>query len=190
MYSQHDEERVILKLCGENGRFLDIGAWDGVTFSNTRALAEKGWGGCLVEPSQVPYEALQKLYGGNEKYVLINAAVALERGVIDLWESEDAVSTTQFKHYEQWKNHAKFTGRRRVKAITVPDILVGLGAFNFVSIDTEGTSVDLLKSLDMANMRPTAVCVEHDQRKVEIRNYAESCGYKVVYENGENVILA
>ena len=42
MYSQTDEERVILEHFAQrpSGRFLDIGAFDGRVFSNTLALAE------------------------------------------------------------------------------------------------------------------------------------------------------
>ncbi len=61
MYSQNDEERVILELVGDGkGRFLDIGAFDGVMFSNTRALVERGWCGICVEPNPFTFLKLLK----------------------------------------------------------------------------------------------------------------------------------
>ena len=49
MYSQNDEERVILEyFAGKtDGRFVDVGAWSGATFSNVWALMELGWSGVM-----------------------------------------------------------------------------------------------------------------------------------------------
>ena len=61
-YSQHpDEEEAILQLFGSHvGRALDIGAWVATTFSNTRALYERGWELVLVEPSPGPFIILMR----------------------------------------------------------------------------------------------------------------------------------
>ena len=42
------------KLFGQrrNGRFIEIGAYDGESFSNTSFLADLGWHGIYVEPVQ------------------------------------------------------------------------------------------------------------------------------------------
>lgn len=58
-YSQFGEQAHILGALAEAGftsvgRFLDIGCWDPITFSNTRALVELGWSGVLVEPAPGP----------------------------------------------------------------------------------------------------------------------------------------
>lgn len=63
MYSQHNEEEVILDFFGNaKGKFLDVGAHDGETHSNTLALAERGWAGVLMEPGHDAYEALWRRY--------------------------------------------------------------------------------------------------------------------------------
>ena len=51
-YSQTGEQQVIFDYFGPEfkGTFLDIGANDGVTFSNTYGLSLKGWRGVCVEP--------------------------------------------------------------------------------------------------------------------------------------------
>lgn len=52
-YSQNGEQRVILetlKAVGiEKGHLVDLGAGDGVTMSNSRALLDKGWTGDLYD---------------------------------------------------------------------------------------------------------------------------------------------
>ncbi|SRR6266567_8798456 len=57
-YSQFEEQDHILRAfvrLDAPGRFLDIGAWDPITFSNTRALVEMGWSGVMIEPSPGPF---------------------------------------------------------------------------------------------------------------------------------------
>lgn len=50
--SQYGEGRWIAEhFAGRVGRFLDVGAFDGKTFSNTWRLAQEGWFGVCVEPS-------------------------------------------------------------------------------------------------------------------------------------------
>jgi FkbM family methyltransferase len=56
MNSQFEEEKHILKAFGSHvGRFLDIGCWDPITFSNSRALVERGWSGVMIEPAPGPF---------------------------------------------------------------------------------------------------------------------------------------
>ena len=62
MFSQRDEEQVILDHFGDRvGTFLDVGAYDGITFSNTHALALKGWSGVCVEASPSCFVKLMKI---------------------------------------------------------------------------------------------------------------------------------
>lgn len=100
-YSQNDEEDVIVQYFarmehehnqkrpdGSPRRFLDVGAHDGMTFSNSRRLAELGWGGWLIEPGKAAYAKLATLYPdtkqaytlygapcGNDRFVTVNAAL-------------------------------------------------------------------------------------------------------------------
>lgn len=191
MYSQYDEEKYILEAVGEEpGRFLDIGAWDGKTFSNTLALVERGWSGVLIEPGIEGFAALLALHGGNEKLTLIHAAVGLERCMLKFWNTADAVSTTSERSYQQWKGEAQFTGCFYVAQVTLKEILDQFGGpFDFVSIDTEGTSVELFLAYPLSVAQPRAVCVEHDSRIVECMAKAQEAGYRASYLNGTNVVL-
>lgn len=52
-YSQNGEQAVILEILNalgiENGHLVDLGAGDGYTLSNTRALLDNGWTGDLYD---------------------------------------------------------------------------------------------------------------------------------------------
>jgi len=87
IYSQNNEQQIIMKYFGDRkGRLLDIGANDGVTLSNSRALMLSGWEGVLVEPSPQAFARLSNVYGSTSA-VLQQVAVGLETRVIDFWES-------------------------------------------------------------------------------------------------------
>src|SRR5690348_3847355 len=125
MYSQHEEEEHILHAVanlGADGRVLDIGAWDPKRFSNSRALIELGWTAVLIEPSPRPLDALVVEYGNNPKVTVCSAAVGLEHGWADMRISADAVSSSETRVLEQWKDAGGYYGSLVVPTITLADI--------------------------------------------------------------------
>lgn len=188
-YSQNEEQEFILKHTPEHGRFLDIGAWDPFTFSNTRALFERGWGGVLIEPSPGPFESLMREYAEKAGVVCIRAAVGLEDGETEMWMTDDAVSTSDPAVYERWRPLASYKGRQTVRMITIEHIYRICLDFDFVSIDAEGCSAELLYRLWDLGKRPGCICVEYDSHLNEIRERAPSFGYREVYGSSENVVL-
>ena len=60
-YSQNNEQEFILNYFnGYKGTFLDLGAYDGIELSNTRALMELGWLGMCFEPNPDIYLRLKQ----------------------------------------------------------------------------------------------------------------------------------
>jgi FkbM family methyltransferase len=189
-YSQGEEQEHILAAVGPTGRFVDIGAWNAKDLSNTRALYELGWSGVMIEPSPEPFLGLLKEYGQEPRIDLICAAVGFERTMSRFYATADALSTSSEENYEKWKESGGFYGSFYTPVVTISEILNQFGAFDFVSIDAEGTSVDLFHALLATAMRPAAICVEHDNRIVECTAKAQAEGYRMVYMNGENMVFA
>lgn len=198
MYSQRDEEKYILEACKDSTRrrVLDIGAWDPKCFSHSRALIEQGWDAVLIEPSPGPLRNLVKEYGRlpNPKVDVVAAAVCVAaEPLLDLTITDDAVSVAagNVGHVEKWaKEGTQFLGRMWIPTLTIPEIMDRFGAFDCVSIDTEGSSVDLLKVLLMTEMFPRCIVVEHDNRIVEAMQAARARAYHSVYESEENLVLS
>lgn len=188
-YSQYKEDLVILSIAKETGRFLDIGAWHPTQFSNTRALYERGWGGVMIEPSPGPFLSLLREYGNDPRITLICAAVGFHHGLAELWATDDAVSTTETAQHEIWKEAGGYYGKFLTPVITMGDIINRFGAFDFVNIDTEGTSVDVLHAL-LKVVKPQIICVEHDNRSVEAEVAAQEAGYRVALVNSCNLVFA
>ena len=193
-YSQYGEQAYILETLGDMppGRLLDIGAWHPTCFSNSRALIERGWGGILVEPSPGPVKALVQEYGLQSPQIrVIAAAVSCEPGFVELAVTDDAVSqpTNDPARIAEWTQTGGFFGNLTVPALTLKSLFHNFGGdFEFVNIDTEGTSVALLAEMLRLGPRPRCVCVEHDSRFVELSQYAEQGSYQLVHENGTNRI--
>ena len=65
-YSQYGEdgilEEIFKRLEINNGFFVEFGARDGISCSNTRYLLEKGWHGVLIETDDTSFAQLQKNY--------------------------------------------------------------------------------------------------------------------------------
>jgi FkbM family methyltransferase len=193
MYSQNDEQKFILDAVGASvGRFLDIGANDGAYLSNTLALVERGWGGVLVEPSPWIFSDLLKRHGGNPELALVHAAIGLEYGLTRFWDStkQDGLSTTEERQREQRAWQAEFGNPFVIPVVPLRALLERFpGPVDVLSIDTEGTSVDMFLAFPLAEKLPRAVCVEHDGRIGECMDFASSCGYRVATRNAENLVF-
>lgn len=190
-YSQYNEESLILSQVPETGRFLDIGAFHPTCFSNTRALFERGWSGVMVEPSPGPFRALLDAYGKEPRIKLINAAIGPDRHCYEFHATDDAVSTMDPAQFDKWKNAADFHGTFYVVTITLEDVFRQFGGgYDFVNIDTEGSSVDVLRALLATEALPKCICVEHDGRVDEVRGLALARGYAVLMDNGTNMVIA
>jgi FkbM family methyltransferase len=190
MYSQGEEERCILQYFGGfKGRFLDIGAADGVTYSNTRALYEVGWKGVLVEPSNRLYNELTKLYNTDEEMLLVNRLVASSTGEMVFFDNQKhTLSSTKKEHCELFKNYPPFV-ETTAKSISWQDFIQTFpGPYHFVSIDTEGMDYEILKLIDLKGINNKMICVEKVYNDEGIKEYLLDKGYKIVYASGENYI--
>lgn len=181
-FSQGEEESIILSMDGV-GRYLDIGSYDGKTFSNIRALAERGWKGVCVEPAAYPFDVM--VCDPPPGATLVNALVSDERGLTAFHYSRDALSTTSQAHRDRWADRVTFTPVY-VAAITIEDLLERFpGPYRFISIDTETTSMSLFRKIVplLDSLETEMVAVEHDGETPHIE------GWRSVYRSGENEIL-
>lgn len=196
MYSQRDEETFITRYWQDicNGRFLDVGAYDGKTFSNTRRLVEWGWSGVLVEPSPSILPALQKRYKNDPEHVIVPCGIGLERGTLKLYDfGGDAISSFDLDHAELWsvKGGRKYT-EKTVEVITWGDLLDRVGeGFDFLNLDAEAWSVRLLEHLPWSRFLPRLkmICVEFDHMEKRVEDATVPRGFRLLHKSAENMIM-
>lgn len=214
MYSQYDEEKYILEICKPGwlfkepaksmaelhvpeppGRFFEFGAWHPIDKSNTRALYELGWSGVMFEPSPGPMLNLLNEYADDERITLVQAAVGVEPGVIEMHVTDDAVSTADRTQYDAWKSITKFRGKMMVPVLSVAQVFEKFGGdFEMISIDTEGSSFHIWLEMLRCGPRPRCIVLEHDGesipgRYVEIARAMEANHYEQVHLNGTNIVM-
>jgi len=193
MYSQNQEESYIVNYFGsKKGKFLDIGAWHPFEFSNTRKLYELGWSGIYVEPSPICFRSFETEYINEKRIELLNCAITPDiSGKIQFYESNgDAVSTSNLDHKEKWEKNGVPYKLLEVDALSTKDLESKIKEkINFLSLDVEATNIIIFNSFsDDFLLNLDVVCVEHDNQIDAIVN--RMVGFKVIYFNGENVILA
>lgn len=198
-YSQNGEEKVILDYFnGQTGSFIDIGANDGVTFSNTRALAERGWKGVLIEPSPKAYAKLKELYNGHKGLYLYNFAISNKNGKDFLQESgalcssQDVglVSTFHSHEMDRFKTTVKYEPVE-VKVFKWKTFLnrLTIKEFDFVSMDCEGSELEILPDMDLSKTR--MICLEWNSKpQLKLAYEVFLTGFNLIYTSGENLIYA
>ena len=192
MYSQNNEEQVILDVFGKatGGKFLDIGAFDPKRLSNTRALYELGWSGVFVEPSPDQFNLFVEEYDGDPNISLCNKAIAPTAGEMTFYISpNDALSTLSTEHLKKW-NTVKFE-TSTVSTITVDMLFDEYGYdFDFIDLDVEGSNWELLQLIPFDKLpRLRLICVEYDYNYDAVVSHMTSFGFKLISRNGENVIM-
>lgn len=206
MYSQRNEEKVILDFFNKNlGKYLDIGAFDGVNASNTLALAELGWTGVAVEASLKVFERLQKNYKDRhllDNIRLINAAV-----VPDLYPSRvmfyDTVTDAQIGHgtsslslehvkkYQDLYNKEQPTSiiETSIPTLKISDLFLETD-FNFISIDVEDLNFELLNAIPWNKLEKLELfCIEADVPIHRVVNFMDALCWKFVSQIGANLFF-
>jgi FkbM family methyltransferase len=195
-YTQYGEESVLKAFFKTltHGTVVDVGAADGVRYSNSRYLIESlGWAAVLVEPHPTYFTELSKLYENNSSVTIINKAVYSEEGDMPFYvygrDEHAQVSTLS----ENFKNKVtKVHGDKyeqtptMVKVIKLSQVLEGLKEVEFLSVDCEGVDMEVLLSNDWEKYRPSLICVEHSMPKPTLHEFMASVGYKFLTETEGN----
>lgn len=147
------------------GYFVEFGATDGMALSNTYLLeTEYGWNGILAEPGRVWHDALR----ANRRCVIDTRCIWSRSGEQVLFnESEVAeLSTVDAVSPDDGHEEARRVGRRYlVETLSLNDLLAQHGApraIDYLSVDTEGSELEILRAFDFAGYDVKVITVEHN----------------------------
>ena len=169
------------------GYFVEFGATDGVTLSNTHLLETQfGWTGLLAEPAQVWREALH----ANRKAAIETRCVWTKSGeVLTFNETQTAeISTIAAFGDDEFRQWRKDGRRYDVETISLNDLLDAHGApsvIDYLSVDTEGSEFEILNAVDFDRYRFRVITCEHNYTPVREKVHAllSGHGYRRVLEH-------
>lgn len=176
-HSQWQQDLWVMYETGgmSEGFFVEFGASDGIAGSNTLMLEkDRGWKGVLCEP--VPSE-FAKLQDNRRNSVCVNAAVSVDDqrqyafSVVPGQIQLSTISALKFSdiHAEKREASTEIT----VPAIDINDLIERGGpddnVVDYLSIDTEGGELEILKRTDFDRWRIRSVTVEHNFRQPEMK---------------------
>ena len=194
-YSQSNEQQVILNYFKDKkGWFLDIGAYDGITYSNTHALALNGWRGICIEPTNNAFRKLRKLYKGNYKIHCYNFAIESHNGVGLIYSNDDGLATLVEDELKRWKNtNYKFKQETCFTKTFHKFYLENKHKYKFINIDAEGMDYDILKMMDLKELGCEMLCIEWNLKqelKEKYIDYVKQFNMKLIHTTPENLIFA
>ena len=191
-----------------DGTFVEIGAYDGISYSNTSCLAEAGWTGVYVEPVPEYADRCRENNRDRPAIKVVNQAIGSQQGVLSLHVGEylTTPSDAQLLEYQ-----GKDWGRGLFdSAVTITVEMTTLNAlldstgmpvgFDLLVVDVEGFEVDVFEGFDLEKWKPNAMIVELKDAAPESSIHRASHqllgrsivarGYEVIYKDGINTFFA
>jgi FkbM family methyltransferase len=172
-----------------NITYLDVGANEPVQLNNTYYFYRRGFRGVLVEPNRTLCQRLREKRPGD---TVLEAGI----GVTPVKEADYYIMS-----HHSWNTFSKEEADHQAKVsrgkVSVKEVikmpLLNIndvmerhfqGAPTFLSVDTEGLDLAILKSLDYSRFRPKVICAETlvsstTNTRPEIAEFMATRGYVV-----------
>jgi FkbM family methyltransferase len=206
IYSQNEEQEIIEKYFENKDtsklRFLDIGANDGVSLSNTYSLSINDWSGICLEPSVKAFDKLKYNYAGNDKVMLCNYGISDVTGKLKFYESGDWVDNeapVSILSTLKTEERDRFSGMNWTETFSdfysfndfIEKENLGEHTFDFINIDCEGYDFIVLKQIDLIRFNAKLICIEStsEEREFEISSHLQSIGFKLLRKTIDNLIF-
>lgn len=170
------------------GYFVEFGATNGVDLSNTWLLEKEfGWRGILAEPGKIWHEALRQ---NRSSVIETNCVWSASGQKLDFKETAFAELSTvkTFASSDAYASARQYGISYQVETISLQDLLDKHRAprnVDYLSIDTEGSELEILSGFDFNSYRFSTITCEHNHRPVrdDIRRLLASHGYERKFED-------
>ena len=173
----------------ENGVFVDVGAHDGIAWSNTLIFEELfSWSGLCIEANPFLYEEL----GANRTSTCLNYAIDSSGTEQIFWNITGSASgigglEKGFKNDHAQRIEKELAAKpesvcekilmttKRLDSILMDH---NISHIDYLSIDVEGNELGVLESLDFNSCDCSLISVESNDRK-SIQDYLIKFGYRL-----------
>ncbi|KAH3841968.1 hypothetical protein DPMN_115455 [Dreissena polymorpha] len=187
-FSQYGQDKYLSNHFGSkrNGFFVEIGAYDGQSLSNTLLLEMKNkWTGLLIEANPHMFSYIASV---NRNCYAINCCLgytntSLTFTLSGMLSSADAVMTAQHRNRinsERNNNDKTYNKTVTVQCYSLLDILNVIGTRNvdYFSLDVEGAELYIQESIDWNQIDIDVFTIETDQHRDKIMAFMKDHGYR------------
>lgn len=188
-----------------DGVFVEVGAYDGRSFSNTWGLAERGWRGVMAEPVPAYAAQARKAHLGHPNVRVVQTAVGAEEGSLTLVASGPLTSANPGlnREYEDisWAKHLVGEESLSVPMTTLTELLASQipgTEVDVLVVDVEGFERDVFTGFDWAH-QPKLLIVELCETHPDLRTTRASDaqlmqeiahqGYEIAYKDSINTVF-
>jgi FkbM family methyltransferase len=154
-----------------NGYFVDIGAYDGVDCSNSLFFEETlGWSGVCVEPNPEQFSVLK----AKRKCKCVECAISDVEWVASFFQIKNGGPSTLSGLVDEFSenaiariNNTGLDASQNFDYITVNcktfDSVVDNVNIDYLSLDTEGNELKILKTIDFNKYNISTITVENNE---------------------------
>lgn len=168
------------------GFFVEVGANHPSECSQTWLLEQNGWRGILIEPQETYFQLLQQ-QRKNSLVCRVACSSPGKRGDALLHRPGDnpGVATLE-KNVDDVD--IRYDRSEEVRVVTLDDILSEAGRphIDFLSLDVEGTELDVLEGFDLPAYRPKLILIEDKCQSLRKHRYLCRAGYRFIKRTGLN----
>lgn len=202
-HGQYQQDKYLDRLFNKksNGVFIDIGAHDGQTFSNSLFFEkQRNWKGLCVEPIPEIFAKLNE----TRTCVKINGCISEKTGIekflrvrgefVDTEMLSGLVDKYDPKHLERIDREIKQYGGSKeeieVTCYNINDLLYEnkFNRVDFFTIDTEGNEMSILKTINFKTFDIDVLLVENNYQTEEMNQFMQSKGYKRIKKIGHDEV--
>jgi len=191
----------------EEGTFVEIGANDGLLFSNTWGLSERHWRGIMVEPIPALAAACRRNHREHPNVVVVEAAIsdgAQSEITLAVAGALTTANPEQKREYAaiEWSSY-ELTGRDVVVPSQTLDHLLEAGGvspgFDVLVVDVEGFESAVFAGFTLPEWRPKMMIVEladthptfsaTQSADAELGRSLVAAGYTIVFKDAINTVF-
>jgi FkbM family methyltransferase len=184
-YSQHGEDYLLWSLFAgkkNKGFFVEVGALDGIRFSNTYSFELEGWSGVCVEPHPEYFALLERNRPNSH---CIESAAGNREGFVEFYaEPRGEFSTLVREIVEDERYESKMAGYKKIEVpisslTRILEDVESPSPIDIVSIDVEGAELSVLEGFDFSYYNPRVLIIEANGSGANksIDKYMKNKGY-------------